>query len=203
LTKLPIGVAGELLIQGVGVARGYWQRDELTKQRFLDAPLFGRDERVYRTGDLVRRRGDGRLEYLGRIDRQIKLRGYRIELDEIEAQLRACEGVEAAAVQIASIDGGAPFLAAYYVANDDDELDDDDVRQHCTERMPRYMVPSVFMRLERLPLNANDKVDYKALPKPNTIKNNDDADDEDKEQDSGVSYEKVCVEWWWCVLTFL
>jgi acyl carrier protein len=108
---------------------------------------------------------------MGRIDRQIKLRGYRIELDEIESQLRACDGVAHAIVVVSrlGVAASSDALVAYYVGDEErseTKLDDDVVRAHCERVMPKYMVPSVFMRLDKLPLNANDKVDYKALPKP-------------------------------------
>jgi acyl carrier protein len=126
--------------------------------------------RAYRTGDLVRRRADGRLEYLGRIDRQIKLRGYRIELGEVEAQICLCAGVQQCAVVVANIGesvgessgNASASLVAYVVGSALVQ----DVAEHCRHSMPRYMVPSIVMPIAALPLNRNDKIDYKALPAP-------------------------------------
>jgi amino acid adenylation domain-containing protein len=173
LTPLPVGVPGELVVQGVGVARGYWRRDELTRERFLEptASVHWRasDGRAYRTGDLVRRHADGRLEYMGRIDRQVKLRGYRIELDEVEAQLCAfvsddgARRVERAAAVVTRLTGASDnVLVAYYVGT----ADETELLARCARTMPKYMVPAVLMRIDAIPLTSTDKVNYKALPAP-------------------------------------
>ncbi|MEU7876222.1 non-ribosomal peptide synthase/polyketide synthase, partial [Dactylosporangium sp. NPDC049140] len=153
LNPVPSGVAGELLIGGAGVARGYLGRPDLTAERFIADPFATDGSRVYRSGDLVRRRPDGELEYLGRADTQVKIRGYRIEPGEVEAAIREQAGVSAAAVVA---DGSR--LVAYVVG----ECSVDGLR----ERLPEYMVPSVFVELTSLPLNRNGKVDRAALPAP-------------------------------------
>jgi len=158
---VPIGVAGELYIGGAGVARGYLRRPELTGERFVPNP-FG-EGRLYRTGDLVRYRGDGNVEFLGRLDHQVKIRGHRIELGEIEAALRELAGARDVVVVarpgpsddqrlVAYIAGAAPTAA--------------DLRRLLRERLPEPMVPSAFVVLERLPLTPNGKIDRKALPEP-------------------------------------
>ncbi|HEV2845900.1 MAG TPA: condensation domain-containing protein, partial [Thermoanaerobaculia bacterium] len=152
----PVGVPGELLIGGAGLARGYLDRPELTAERFVPDP-FGMGSRLYRTGDLARFLPDGCLECLGRIDHQVKVRGFRIELGEIEAEL--CRHPEvAAAVVMAREDR----LVAYVVG----EAPIEDLREDLKSRLPAYMAPSVYVRLEALPLTPNGKVDRKALPEP-------------------------------------
>ncbi|MEU7876479.1 amino acid adenylation domain-containing protein, partial [Dactylosporangium sp. NPDC049140] len=150
LREVPAGVVGELYIGGAGVARGYLGRPELTAERFV-ADRDG--ARLYRTGDLARWRSDGRPEFLGRADFQVKVRGFRIELGEVEAAIRDQAGVSAAVVVA---DGSR--LVAYVVG----QCSVDGLR----ERLPDYMVPSVFVEMTSLPLNANGKVDRKALPAP-------------------------------------
>ncbi|WP_292938473.1 amino acid adenylation domain-containing protein [Noviherbaspirillum sp.] len=161
---VPVGVAGELHIGGDGLAKGYWDRPELTAERFIIAP-FGRGERLYRTGDLVRWRVDGRLEYLGRMDQQIKLRGYRIELGEIESVAREYDGVVQAIVVAHEVGRGDTQLVAYLVS-DAADVDTAALRGFLRQRLPEYMVPAVFVRLDALPLTPNGKVDRRALPKP-------------------------------------
>jgi len=158
LEPLPLGVAGELYIGGEGLARGYHDRPGLTAERFVADP-FGSGARLYRTGDLVRRRADGALEYLGRIDQQVKIRGFRIELGEIEACLLAEPGVREAAVVARQ-----GQLIGYVVADDDALLAP--LRERLQAQLPDYMVPARLMRLERMPLTPNRKLDRKALPEP-------------------------------------
>ncbi|HWL15344.1 MAG TPA: amino acid adenylation domain-containing protein [Opitutus sp.] len=157
-----LGVPGELVVSGVGLARGYLNQPELTVAAFTPAPWDAR-VRIYRTGDLARWRPDGTLDFLGRRDGQIKLRGYRIELDEIEDVLRRQPGVTAAAAKLAPV-GGELQLIAYLVGKG--SLDEAAVRRACQDALPIYMVPSVFVRLETMPLNASGKVDRRALPVP-------------------------------------
>ncbi|CAO3437374.1 amino acid adenylation domain-containing protein [Azospirillum endophyticum] len=180
LNPLPPGAEGELWIGGDGLARGYHRRPDLTAAAFLPDPFAPRDgARMYRTGDLVRRRADGALVFLGRSDFQVKLRGHRIELGDIEAALLAQPGVAAAVVRL--WDGGpgsgpdAAFLAAYAAghaaASDlsparDGGLDGDRLRVALAERLPAAMVPAVVTVLPALPLNPNGKVDRNALPRP-------------------------------------
>jgi amino acid adenylation domain-containing protein len=152
---VPLGVPGELLIGGVGVGRGYLDRPDLTAERFVP----GEGERLYRTGDLARFLGDGRIEFLGRIDHQVKVRGFRIELQEIEAVLAAHPAVREALV--------VPWeqaLAAYVVTRG--EVDPADLREALRRSLPEFMVPASFTVLPAFPLNPSGKLDRRALPKP-------------------------------------
>src|SRR6266540_3029728 len=162
----PIGVAGELWIAGAGVARGYLKRPELTAERFIpESDGLESGARMYRTGDLARWLKDGRLEYLGRTDQQVKVRGYRIELGEIETRLAEHTAVAQAAV-VAREEAGEKRLVAYVVTKDGEESRVGELREYLKERLPDYMAPWAYVRLERLPLTANGKVDKKALPQP-------------------------------------
>ena len=164
---VPPGVAGELHIGGAGVARGYLRRAELTAERFLRDPFSGRDDaRMYKTGDLGRWLPDGRIEYLGRNDFQVKIRGFRIELGEIEGKLAACEGVQGSLVVAADGGNGGKRLVAYVTARQGMQLSGAALRQQLSAQLADYMVPSAFVVLERFPLNANGKIDRKALPPP-------------------------------------
>ncbi|MGC4012795.1 MAG: amino acid adenylation domain-containing protein [Pseudomonas sp.] len=156
LEPVPQGVAGELYIGGVGLARGYHARPGLTAERFVADP-FGSGERLYRTGDLARQREDGAIEYLGRLDHQVKIRGLRIELGEIEARLQAQPEVSEAVV--VAKDG---VLLAYVVASAEPEA----LRQALQGELPDYMVPSRIIALDAMPLSPNGKLDRKALPDP-------------------------------------
>jgi acyl carrier protein len=163
---VPAGVAGELCIGGDGLARGYFRRPDLTAERFVpDGVGSVPGERLYRTGDLARWRRDGTVEFLGRIDQQVKIRGFRIEPGEIESALAACPGVRACAV-VAREDAGDKRLVAYAVAEEGAELDAAAVRALLAGKLPSWMVPAVFVFLPELPLNANGKVDRRALPPP-------------------------------------
>lgn len=164
--ECPSGQAGEIYIGGAGVARGYWNRAELTAERFVTRNIGGAPARMYRTGDLGRYRADGAIEFLGRADHQIKLRGYRIELGEIEAVLREYPGVAQAVVSAYEQNGSAQ-LAAYVVAEADHTMTADDLRAAASRKLPDYMVPAVFIFLPKLPVTPNGKIDRKALPLPN------------------------------------
>ncbi|HEV8169089.1 MAG TPA: amino acid adenylation domain-containing protein, partial [Pyrinomonadaceae bacterium] len=166
LQPVPPGVAGELYIGGAGLARGYLKRPELTADRFIPNP-FSTDEgaRLYRTGDLVRYRHDGEIEYLGRNDHQVKVRGYRIETGEIESILTQHPAVLQSVVMVREAAAGDARLAAYVIA--DEALPSEaELRGFVSERLPGYMVPSTFMLMEAFPLTPNAKVDRKALPEP-------------------------------------
>ena len=161
LRPVGIGQQGELWIAGQGVTRGYWNRPDLTAERFVDNP-FGTG-RMYRTGDLVRRRIDGRLDFVGRADHQVKLRGFRIELGEIESVLSDQPGVAQAVVLARQDTPGDMRLVGYYTGTAQDETA---LRTAMARRLPAFMVPWRFVRLDSFPLTPNKKVDRKALPAP-------------------------------------
>ncbi len=171
LDPVPIGEPGELCIGGPGVARGYLNRPELNQAKFIVTDkLGGPPQRLYRSGDLVRQRPDGNLEYLGRADDQVKVRGYRIELSEIESVLLQCPGVLAAAV---AVHGESQRLAAYIVARSDPKPVPAQIREILSTRLPAYMVPASLDELPALPLTVAGKVDRRRLPEPRTPLRND------------------------------
>ncbi|MGH8019233.1 MAG: non-ribosomal peptide synthetase, partial [Opitutaceae bacterium] len=160
----PIGVRGELCLGGDGVALGYLNRPELTAERFVPDPCSGEaGARLYRTGDQARWLADGTIEFLGRLDGQIKLRGFRIELGEIESVLSQHPDFAQAAVALREVNGNKE-LHAHLVARDGATLSGSEIRNWLSARLPDYMVPARYALLERLPLNANGKVDRQALP---------------------------------------
>jgi amino acid adenylation domain-containing protein len=166
LRPAPVGVAAELYIGGEGLARGYLGRAELTAEKFIPNPFGADGERLYRTGDVARYRGAGEIEYVGRIDNQVKVRGYRIEVGEIEVALSEHEAVRQAVVAARASEGGEKRLVAYVVAATEDGVSSSELQQYLKSRLPAYMVPNVFVQLEALPLTANGKVDRRALPAP-------------------------------------
>ncbi|POR61811.1 non-ribosomal peptide synthetase [Pseudomonas syringae] len=165
LNPLPRGVAGELCIGGIGLARGYLKRPGLTAERFVADPLGQAGERLYRTGDLVRWGTDGALEYLGRLDQQVKLRGFRVEPQEIEARLLAQPGVGQAAVLLRETVAG-PQLIGYYTAEAGQSVEAERIKSALALELPDYMVPAQLVRLDSMPLSPSGKLDRRALPEP-------------------------------------
>jgi len=171
LEPVPVGVAGEIYIGGMGVARGYLKRAELTAERFVPDPYIEDEKesgaRMYRTGDLGRWRRDGQVEFLGRNDFQVKVRGFRIELGEIEARLAEHAGIRDAIVLMREDTAGDKRLVAYYTKNGNQEaISAEELRAHLAGSLPEYMVPAAYIQFESLPLTANGKVDRRALPAP-------------------------------------
>ncbi|MEW2378725.1 amino acid adenylation domain-containing protein [Micromonospora sp. NPDC047812] len=161
---VPPGVVGELHVGGAGVARGYLNRPALTAERFRPSPFVAGD-RLYATGDLVRHRPDGALEYLGRNDSQVQIRGYRVELGEIEARLAACPGVRDAVVTVTTDATGEPRLVGYYTASVR-RLTAEALRTRLAGVLPEHMVPAAYVRVAEWPLTPNGKLDHRALPAP-------------------------------------
>lgn len=170
LQRVPLGVQGELHIGGVQLARGYHNRQELTAEKFITDPLTDRPgARLYKTGDLVRHMPDGAVEFLGRIDHQVKIRGQRIELGEIEAVIGSHPDVRETVVVASGADAADTRLVAYVagtLSTADEAAAEATLRAHCEVSLASYMVPSVWMFLDTFPLNANGKVDRKQLPAP-------------------------------------
>ncbi|MBK7539540.1 MAG: amino acid adenylation domain-containing protein [Myxococcales bacterium] len=170
MAPTPIGVPGEILIGGQGVALGYHARPELTAERFVHDPFSQRPgARLYRTGDVGRWRADGQLQHLGRTDFQVKVRGYRIELGEIEVALARHGRVAQAAVLARPGPGGEQRLVAYVVGREGAAPTSAELREHLKEALPDYMVPAVFVALPQLPLTPNGKLDRRALPEPTEV----------------------------------
>ncbi|HYD81949.1 MAG TPA: condensation domain-containing protein, partial [Paucimonas sp.] len=164
MNPVPTGAAGELCIGGELLARGYHGRPDLTAERFVPDPFGQPGARLYRTGDLARWKSDGVIEYLGRIDHQVKLRGFRIELPEIEACLLGHPAIREAVVLVREDRPGDKRLAAYLVTAE--EVTEEEARSHVQASLPDYMVPSAFVMLDAMPMNPNGKLDRKALPAP-------------------------------------
>jgi amino acid adenylation domain-containing protein len=168
-----VGVAGEICVGGMGVARGYGNQADQTGERFVPDPFVEEEgERMYRTGDIGRWREDGRVEFVGRRDEQVKIRGYRIELGEIETRLRQHRYLRDAVVVVREEEAGDKRLVAYYtVAERAGEAEGvvvnaEQLREYVSQSLPEYMVPAAYVRLEKVPLTPNGKVDRKALPRP-------------------------------------
>ncbi|GAA6624132.1 amino acid adenylation domain-containing protein [Scytonema sp. NUACC26] len=167
LQPVPVGVPGELYIGGTGLARGYLNRSELTALKFIPNPFSKKlGARLYKTGDLARYRGDGTLEFLGRIDHQVKIRGHRIELGEIEETLGQHPEVQETVVLMREDTPGNRLLVAYFVAKIETKIFTDDLRHFLRQQLPDYLVPSAFVQMKALPLTTNNKVDRRALPVP-------------------------------------
>ena len=187
LQPVPVGVAGELHIGGVGLARGYFNRPELTQEKFIPNS-FEKDEvipptplnkggnepsKLYKTGDLARYLPDGNIEYVGRIDNQVKIRGFRIELGEIEAVLSQNQAVQSSCVIVREDNPGEKQLVAYIVPKLGVKLTSGDLRQFLSHKLPGYMVPGAFVMLESFPLTANGKIDRRALKAPSNTSDSD------------------------------
>jgi len=167
LQPVPIGVPGELFIGGAGLAQGYHRRADLTRDRFVRHPFSSDpDARIYRTGDLARYREDGKLIHMGRLDTQVKVRGFRIELEEIQSVLSRHPKIGQVVVTARPDPQGLNQLAAYVVAAEGTKPAADELRAYARAFIPEYMVPSYFVLLDRLPLTANNKIDVRALPAP-------------------------------------
>lgn len=163
---LPIGAVGELNIGGDGLAKGYFNRPDLTSAAFRDVAVNGTPRRLYKTGDLARRLPNGEVEVLGRIDTQVKLRGFRIELGEIETRLRALPGIDKAAVALRTRANGDRWLVGYLVPSAGQTPDTATVSAALAAQLPDYMVPQGWVTLSALPQTGNGKLDRKALPDP-------------------------------------
>jgi amino acid adenylation domain-containing protein len=176
---VPIGVPGELHIGGAGLARGYLNRSQLTAEKFIPNPISsgfplfkgdGRGDRLYRTGDKARYLPDGNIEFLGRTDNQVKIRGFRIELGEVETLLSQHPGVEQVVVSLSEDESGDRRLISYLVPNRQNKPSVSELRSFCLDRLPEYIIPSVFVFLKALPLTPNGKIDRHALPAPDRIR---------------------------------
>jgi amino acid adenylation domain-containing protein len=193
LQPVPVGEIGELFIGGDGVARGYWKLPDLTAERFITLPSLS-VQRLYRTGDLARFLPDGNLEFLGRADYQIKLRGHRIEPGEIEAFLEQCRGVRQAVVVLREDREGDKRLVAYLVASAGGPESPAELRATLASKLPDYMVPSAFVFLPSFPLTHNGKIDRKALlklPPPNLS-----AQTPDGASEAGTEIEQIIARAW-------
>jgi acyl carrier protein len=175
LQPVPIGLPGELHVGGIGLARGYLNRPELTDEKFIDNPFYDisikagqkwSSKKLYKTGDLARFLPDGNIEYLGRIDFQVKVRGFRIELGEIESLIDQYPSIRHVVVIVREDEPGNKKIVAYVVPEPDQTIKNEELRRYLREKLPEYMIPSAFVVMDILPLNANGKVDRQALPSP-------------------------------------
>jgi len=176
LQPVPIGCTGELHIGGMQVARGYLNRPELTAEKFIPDPFSSHPgSRLYKTGDLSRYLSDGSIEYLGRTDFQVKIRGMRIELGEIESLLLELDDINQCAVMLREDRADDKRLAAYLVFEPGHDMDAAGLRKYLLEKLPDYMVPHHFVRLDAMPLSSNGKTDRRALPKPEVDRSTDES----------------------------
>ncbi|MFC9552147.1 amino acid adenylation domain-containing protein [Rhodococcus sp. NPDC056960] len=166
LNPVPLGAGGELYAGGFLLGRGYVDAPGLTASRFVANPFAADGSRLYRTGDLARWAADGTLDFLGRADNQVKIRGMRLELEDVEAGIVSHPAVRHSAVVVRETPAGAKYLAAYVVAQQHSDPDTDELRTWASSKLPEYMVPSAFVILDRFPLTPNGKLDRRALPEP-------------------------------------
>jgi len=170
LNPVPIGVPGEIHIGGIGVARGYHHRPDLSAEKFIPDPFSEiPGARIYKTGDLARFMEDGRIDFVGRVDFQIKIRGFRIELGEIEAEISQIESIKDTAVLAWGEQADSKNIVAYFVSEDDVEIDVDQLRNSLRDSLPEYMLPSAFIEMDAFPLTPNGKINRKALPAPDSL----------------------------------
>lgn len=160
---MPVGIPGELVVGGDGVARGYLNAKEMTDKKFIKM-AFAPEQTIYRTGDMARWLPNGTIEFLGRIDNQVKIRGYRIEIGEIENHLLKYDMIKEGAVLVKVDNTGAKYLCAYFTS--ERELTISEIRKYLSIKLPDYMIPTVFMQVETMPLTPNGKIDRKMLPEP-------------------------------------
>jgi amino acid adenylation domain-containing protein len=171
LNPSPLGVPGELFIGGDGLARGYLNQPDLTRERFVADPFAADSQaRLYRTGDLCCRMPDGTIEFMGRLDNQVKVRGFRVEIGDIEDALSASDGIRQAAVTTWTGPDGFNVLAGYLVSDSEDRPKLDEIKVALRESLPEYMIPGMLMYLDELPLTPNRKVDRRALPSPDLVR---------------------------------
>lgn len=174
LNPVPVGVAGELILGGIDIAEGYLNNPELTKEKFIDDIFLNKEgSKLYKTGDLAKFLPDGNIEFLGRVDQQVKLRGFRIEPGEIESKLLQHKNVSEATIIVREDKPGNQRLAAYIVTKDADAISSNEYKNYLRASLPEYMIPAVFVELEKLPLTPNGKVDKKSLPVPEFSKADD------------------------------
>ena len=197
MQPVPDGVVGELYVGGCGIGDGYWNRPELTRASFVDDP-FDAGGTLYRTGDLARRLADGNIECLGRIDQQVKLRGFRIEFGEIENVLVSQDSVDRAAVDLRPDASGEQSLVAWVVARDPGRNDRrlrDRLRHACQARFPEYMVPAAIVIVDTLPLTPNGKIDRRSLPDPDAADRGMEPGDANFEMPRGPTEQRVADAW--------
>eukprot|EP00833_Pecoramyces_ruminatium_P001366 jgi/Orpsp1_1/1175398/evm.model.c7180000053692.1 len=169
---VPIGIEGEIYIGGYGVGKGYLNRPELTKEKFIENPFnYDNDEHnrmMYRTGDLGKWTNEGEIEYLGRIDFQVKINGQRVELGEIESKVLEIPEIQQCVVIDQKKENGEKYLVCYYISNGNEEIiSNKNIRKYLNEKLPRYMVPNYYIRINELPLSSTGKLNRRALPEPN------------------------------------
>jgi amino acid adenylation domain-containing protein len=192
LNPLPVGIPGELYIGGDGLALGYLERPALTAERFIPDPFGEPGQRLYRTGDLAKVLPDGSIEFLGRIDQQVKLRGFRVELGEIESALIEHPAVQQAVVLLRESPSGEKFLAAYLVSRPEQIASPAELRDFLRLRLPDFMLPSAFVFMTALPLTSNGKVDRRALPEPGAVSPASDR----RTPEIGSAFERVLMQIW-------